>query len=80
MQNIGSQEHLGMAKTIRKWMADYKKSELLIRLGEYRPGIEPALDEAVRKKEPLAQWLSQPSRQARTWESTQASMRQLTER
>ncbi|GLQ49399.1 FliI/YscN family ATPase [Dyella flava] len=78
MQNVCGHEHLGMAKEIRKWMADYKKSELLIRLGEYRPGIEPELDEAVRKKTPIAQWLSQSSQDARAWESTQASMRKLT--
>jgi len=78
MQNVCSPEHLGMAKEIRKWMADYKKSELLIRLGEYRPGIEPELDEAVRKKAPIAQWLSQSAQDARAWESTQAAMRRLT--
>jgi ATP synthase in type III secretion protein N len=77
MQNVCSHEHLGMAKQIRKWMADYKKSELLIRLGEYRPGIDPELDEAVRKKAPIAQWLSQASHDARTWESTQYAMQQL---
>jgi ATP synthase in type III secretion protein N len=79
MQNICSREHLSMAGSIRRWMADYKKSELLIRLGEYRPGVDRELDEAVRKREPIREWLCQASDDVRAWESTAASMRRLVE-
>ena len=77
MQNICDAKHLAMAGKIRKWMAEYKKSELLIRLGEYREGIDRDLDKAVAKRESIRALLRQASMDFVTWEQTRESMRQV---
>jgi ATP synthase in type III secretion protein N len=78
MQNICTRDHLSMAGTMRKWMADYKKSEMLIRLGEYRPGLDKELDQAVNKKDAIGDLLRQVSHDRRSWQRTFDAMRQLT--
>jgi len=77
MQNICDTVHLSMAGRIRRWMADYKKSELLIRLGEYKEGADRELDVAVQKKEPISDLLRQASGDFMAWERTRDAMQQL---
>ena len=60
MTAICGEAHLQAAATVRRWMAAYKKSELLIRLGEYREGTDPELDEAVAKQGAIRDFLRQP--------------------
>jgi flagellum-specific ATP synthase len=43
----------------RQVMATYSDMEELIRLGAYRPGTSPEVDEAIRLHEPLEQFLAQ---------------------
>jgi flagellum-specific ATP synthase len=43
----------------RKVMATYADMEELIRLGAYRPGSSPEVDEAIRLHEPLEAFLRQ---------------------
>ena len=49
MNLVVNDEHLKAAGKIRRMMADYRRSELLIRVGEYQRGSDPNLDEAIEK-------------------------------
>jgi type III secretion protein N (ATPase) len=58
-------------------MADYKKSELLIRLGEYKEGADRELDVAVKKRESISDLLRQASGDFMPWERTRDALQQL---
>ena len=49
MNNIVDEDHLRIAGRMRELLAKYKEIELLIRVGEYKQGSDPAADEANRK-------------------------------
>ena len=77
MTAICTEEHLREAATVRRWMAVYKKSELLIRLGEYREGVDPELDEAVAKQAAIRDFLRQSRRDSTALDDTLERMRLL---
>lgn len=60
MRNVCGKDHLDDAAHVRRLLAAYKKSEILIRLGEYHAGNDPELDEAVAKHERILAFLRQP--------------------
>jgi flagellum-specific ATP synthase len=47
MSSISSTEHLEKAKTLRRLLSSYTRSEDLIRIGAYQKGADPTLDRAV---------------------------------
>ncbi len=59
MRNVCTPKQLDTALQVRRLLATYKKSELLIRLGEYQPGHDVELDEAVVKHEAILAFLRQ---------------------
>ena len=59
MDLVASKAHLKAAGKIRRMMADYSKSELLIRIGEYQSGSDPKLDEAIAKWPRIEEFLQQ---------------------
>jgi type III secretion protein N (ATPase) len=78
MQGVCEPQHLAMAGLIRKWMSEYKKSELLIRLGEYKEGVDRELDEAVRKRPSIHSLLRQSSHVCNPWDATMSLLREMT--
>ncbi|GLQ99614.1 FliI/YscN family ATPase [Dyella mobilis] len=77
MDNVCERQQLVYAGKVRQWMAAYQKSELLIRLGEYRPGADAELDEAVAKHPDIRAFLQQPLREAAASVETAAALAQL---
>jgi type III secretion protein N (ATPase) len=59
MPNIVSAEHRNTAARWRALMSRYQELELLIQIGEYRPGADPLADEAVRLRPAMQQFLAQ---------------------
>ncbi len=59
MGQITAPEHRQATEQIRNWMAVYEKSELLIRLGEYQRGTDPATDMAISKQPQIRSLLCQ---------------------
>jgi type III secretion protein N (ATPase) len=59
MGSVCGEAHRLAAARVRGWMAAYRKSELLIRLGEYREGADPSLDEAVARHDAIQAFLRQ---------------------
>ncbi|AXM95543.1 type III secretion system ATPase SctN [Pseudomonas plecoglossicida] len=64
MNNIVSEEHRAAAGQVRQWLAKYAEMELLINIGEYKQGQDPAADRAVEKREAIHQWLRQGTHEA----------------
>ena len=49
MDLVTTEEHVKAADRVRALYAKYQELELLIQVGEYRPGGDPMADEAVQK-------------------------------
>jgi flagellum-specific ATP synthase len=59
MPRAADPAHLATINRARRVMATYADMEELIRLGAYRAGSSPEVDEAIRLHEPLEQFLAQ---------------------
>jgi len=59
MDQIVPKHHLDLTRRIRALMSRYLENQFLIRIGEYRPGSDAELDEAVRLMPLLKTFLSQ---------------------
>lgn len=77
VRNVCTPEHLEDAAHVRRLLAAYRKSEILIRLGEYQPGHDAELDEAVAKQPAIVAFLQQSLQQASPHEQTCRTLRQL---
>ncbi|MEZ5824763.1 MAG: FliI/YscN family ATPase [Geminicoccaceae bacterium] len=58
MHRIASEDHDGAARFLRQLLSAWRDSEILIRLGEYSPGNDPLLDEAVAKIDDIQAFLA----------------------
>lgn len=56
---ITSEEHRGLAGSLREILATYKNAEDLITVGAYQPGSSPAIDRARTLIEPVRTFLKQ---------------------
>ena len=53
MNAVITPQHKKAAGRVRELMAKYAEIELLIKIGEYKPGSDPLTDEAVKKNEAI---------------------------
>ncbi|HEX7814809.1 FliI/YscN family ATPase [Dyella sp.] len=77
--NVCDAEQRTQATMVRGWLAAYKKSELLIRLGEYRQGADAELDRAVERRPSIQHFLQQPLGEATEWEAMRDRLAELVE-
>ena len=66
------QQHAGI---MRRLMAAYKKSELLIKIGEYQKGSDPDLDKAIEKQKSIEGFLVQGLDEFSDYEETLQQMK-----
>jgi ATP synthase in type III secretion protein N len=59
LPSIVSREHLEAIGTLREVIANYKKNELLIRIGEYKPGSDRSADFAIKYIDKVYSFLKQ---------------------
>jgi type III secretion protein N (ATPase) len=59
MDAITSKTHVAMARKINSWLAAYADVELLVKVGEYKQGSDPASDLAIEKYKPINAFLQQ---------------------
>ena len=59
LPNITSQEHRTLIGKLREVLAHYKKNELLIRIGEYKPGSDKQADFAIKYVDKVNRFLKQ---------------------
>ncbi|GIW95077.1 MAG: flagellar protein export ATPase FliI [Pirellulaceae bacterium] len=78
MPQLVAPEHLAAAAQIRQWQAVLREAEDLISVGAYRPGSNPLLDLALRKKESVDAFLRQSMTELAPWPSTVQQLIELT--
>jgi type III secretion protein N (ATPase) len=62
--------HQQWAMHLRKLLAEYKKVEFLIQVGEYQQGADPVADEAIQKREALKRFLCQDVNDHQSFDNT----------
>lgn len=76
MSNLVERAHMAAAMQVRDVLAKYREIELLLRLGEYRRGLDPETDRVVERHPQVLALLRQDTRQPA---AIQESVRQLLE-
>lgn len=74
LPNITDRAHLDLIGKLREVLANYKKNELLIRIGEYKPGSDKNADFALKYIDKVNRFLKQNIDEKCSFEET---MRQL---
>jgi type III secretion protein N (ATPase) len=77
MNAVITPRHLETAGKIRELMAKYAEVELLIKIGEYKPGSDKVTDEAVAKIERINQYLRQKTTDLTTFEEALQGLEDL---
>lgn len=70
ISHIVSEEHLQLIGKVREVLANYKKNELLIRIGEYKPGSDKAADFAIKYIDRVKRFLRQAVSEVCSFEET----------
>lgn len=70
MRQVASAEQLRLAARLRGLLATYREIELLVRVGEYRPGQDPQADEALARKDAIRDFLCQHVGETNDFEET----------
>lgn len=77
MDQIVTAQHKDDAKHLRHLLALYQEVQLLIRVGEYQPGQDPATDEAVTKFDSIERFLCQGANEPSPFKETLQQLSQL---
>ncbi|WP_423221996.1 FliI/YscN family ATPase [Ideonella lacteola] len=77
MPRVVDETHRRAAGRVRALMARYKEVELLLQIGEYRPGADPEADAAVRSKTLIDGLLRQEESEAIGWNEACRALRAL---
>ncbi|WP_153100513.1 FliI/YscN family ATPase [Paraburkholderia hayleyella] len=77
MNSLASKAQRHCATRVREWLALYKESELLVRLGEYQPGSDPQTDTALARHPAIALFLQQSATAQSSWEETLSQLEEL---
>ncbi len=75
--HIVDEEHLKLIGNVREVLANYKKNELLIRIGEYKPGSDKAADFAIKYIDKVNRFLKQKVDEKSSFEETLQQLRAL---
>jgi FliI/YscN family ATPase len=78
MPQVVSREHLDKARVLREAMAEYRRSEDLIRLGAYISGTSSKLDAAIRSQPDLTRFLQQDRSEESPLSNTLAELARVT--
>ncbi|MBX9922541.1 MAG: type III secretion system ATPase SctN [Rhabdochlamydiaceae bacterium] len=70
-------EHLQLIGKVREVLANYKKNELLIRIGEYKPGSDKGADFAIKYIDKVNRFLKQQTDEYSSFEETLAQLKAL---
>jgi len=70
MSDIATKEHIASAQNMRRLLSRYSEVELLIQIGEYKPGADAELDQAVSCYEEFQTLLKQAPDESSSLEDT----------
>jgi ATP synthase in type III secretion protein N len=77
LTQIIPQEHVLLIGKLREVLANYKKNELLIRIGEYKPGSDKDADFAIKYIDKVRRFLRQAITEKSTFAETLAQLQVL---
>ncbi|KJY94123.1 type III secretion protein ATPase [Vibrio neptunius] len=77
MEQIVTCQHKNDAKHLRQLLALYQQVQLLIRVGEYQQGQDPATDEAIAKFDSIERFLCQGANEPSSLRDTLQQLHQL---
>jgi type III secretion protein N (ATPase) len=77
MNAVTTANHRQSASRLRDLLAKYKEVELLVRIGEYQQGSDPATDEAIAKIEAIRSFLKQGIHEKAEFEHTLADLTRI---
>jgi type III secretion protein N (ATPase) len=77
LTHIIDRPHLELIGKVREVLANYKKNELLIRIGEYKPGSDKNADFALKYIDKVNRFLKQQVEEKCTFEETLRQLRAL---
>jgi len=77
MGAVVSKDHVNAANKVRSLMSTYIDVELLIRVGEYKAGNDPEVDEAVQKRDAINALLYDGKGQNRSFDETVRALQEL---
>lgn len=77
LPQIVDRQHLELVGKIREVLANYKKNELLIRIGEYKPGSDKNADFALKYIDKVNKFLKQAVEEKATFEDTLRQLKSL---
>lgn len=77
MPSIVSKEHLTLVGKLKEVLANYKKNELLIKIGEYKRGSDKAGDFAIDHIDKVNQFLKQGVEEKCSWNETLQLLRAI---
>ncbi len=75
MNQVVTPEHREAAGRLRELLARYDEVELLLRIGEYKPGTDPLADEAIQRHAAIRLFLRQQTREHAAFGDTLAGLR-----
>ena len=78
MSNVAARTHLGAAARARQILSRYREVELLVRLGEYRRGLDAEMDAIVEAYPVVLEFLRQDTRMPEPWDDTQSRLFEVT--
>lgn len=70
LTNITTKEHVQLIGKLRDVLSNYKKNELLIRIGEYKPGSDKNADYAIKYIDKVNRFLKQQVEEKSSFEET----------
>jgi len=77
LNQVVDKEHLQLIGKVREVLSHYRKNELLIRIGEYKPGSDKAADFAIKYIDKVNRFLKQNVDERCSYEETLAQLRAL---
>lgn len=77
LTHIIDKEHVQLIGKVREVLSHYKKNELLIRIGEYKPGSDKQADFAIRYIDPVNRFLKQTVEEACSFQETKEQLKAL---
>lgn len=77
LPQIVDRSHLQLVSTLREVLSNYKKNELLIRIGEYKPGSDKSADFALKHIDKVNRFLKQQVEEKPSFEDTLRQLRAL---
>jgi type III secretion protein N (ATPase) len=79
MALVTTEKHRAAANAARSLLAKYQEIELLVQIGEYRPGTDPLADRAVRMRPALNAFFAQRGVEPGSYEDTITALMKLVE-